>query len=98
MKYLLIVLLLAGCAKTASESATEAALAQVDAVEHAIKKECPQAKIDKDMDALRSGINSQLSTCELEQAKIQSDKIKWQTAFWALFIVMAVFFSKKVIK
>lgn len=98
MKYLLIVLLLTGCAKTASESATETALAQVDAVEQAIKKECPQAKIDKDMDALRSSINSQLSTCELEQARIQSDKIKWQTAFWALFLVVGVFSLKKIIK
>lgn len=98
MRYFIIILLLAGCAKTASQSATEVALNQVDAVEQTIKKECPQAKIDKDMDALRSSINSQLSTCEVEQARIQSDKVKWQTAFWALFIVMAVFLSKKVIK
>ena len=69
MRYFIIILLLAGCAKTASQSATEVALNQVDAVEQAIKKECPQAKIDKDMDALRSSINSQLSTCELEQAR-----------------------------
>jgi hypothetical protein len=95
MRYFIIILLLAGCAKTASQSATEVALNQVDAVEQTIKKECPQAKIDKDMDALRSSINSQLSTCEVEQARIQSDKIKWQLAFWCLAIVMLVFFLKK---
>lgn len=96
MKYFIIILLLTGCAKTASQSATEVALNQVDAVEQTIKKECPQAKIDKDMDALRSSINSQLSTCEVEQARIQSDKIKWQVAFWGLAIVMLVFFLKKL--
>lgn len=98
MKYFVIILLLTGCAKTASQSATEVALNQVDAVEQAIKKECPQAKIDKDMDALRSSINSQLSTCEAEQARIESDKVRWQFAFWALAIVVMAFFLQKTVK
>ena len=98
MKWILVLLLLAGCAKTASESATEAALSQVDAVEQSIKKECPQAKIDKDMDALRANIKSQLRTCESEQARIQSDKNKWQIAFFALLLVVVVWFGGKFVK
>lgn len=95
MKYILIILFLFGCAKTASESATDAALIQVDAVEHSIKKQCPQAKIDKDMDALRADIKSQLRTCEAEQARIQADKVKWQTAFFAMLVVIGVYFGSK---
>lgn len=97
MKYLLIILLLSGCAKTASETAADAALIQVGVVEQAIKKECPQAKIDKDMDALRATITSQLRTCEAEQARIQADKVKWEFAFFALLVIMAVWFGKKFI-
>lgn len=97
MRYLLIALLLTGCAKTASQSATEAALAQVDVVEQSIKKECPQAKIDKDMNALRASINSQLSTCEAEQARIQANKTTWQVAFFALLAIIGIWFGKKFI-
>lgn len=61
-----------GCAKTAPESATDAALIQVGAVEQAIKKECPQAKIDKDMDALRATIKSQLASCKSQNAELKA--------------------------
>lgn len=93
--FILTMMLLSGCAKTASESAADAALVQVGAVEQAIKKECPQAKIGKDMDALRATITSQLKTCEAEQARIQADKVKWQTAFFAMLVVMGVYFGSK---
>lgn len=95
MKYLLIILLLSGCAKTASESAADAALVQVDVVEQAIKKECPQAKIDKDMDALRADIKSQLQTCEAEQAKTRAEKAKWQMAFFTLLIAVGAIFWRR---
>ena len=91
------VMLLNGCAKTASETATDAALIQVDVVEQSIKKQCPQAKIDKDIDALRADIKSQLRTCEAEQARIQADKVKWEFAFFALLVIIAVWFGKKFI-
>lgn len=80
----LLSLCLCGCVKTASETATDAALSQVAAVEQQIKKQCPEAKIDKDMDALRASINSQLRTCESEQKRIQSEKSKWQVISLAL--------------
>ena len=98
MRYILIALLLSGCAKTASESAADAALIQVDAVEQSIKKQCPQAKIDKDMNALRADIKSQLRTCEAEQARIHADKVKWETAFFAMLAIVAVWFAGKFIK
>ena len=94
---ILLILCLVGCAKTATETATDAALQQVDAVEHQIKKECPQAKIDKDMDALRTSIKSQLATCELQRAKVESDKVKWQVAFFSLLIIVGVWFGKKFV-
>ena len=94
---LVIILLLSGCVKSASETATDAALAQVDAVEQSIKKECPQAKIDKDMEALRANIKSQLRTCESEQKRIQADKIKWQVAFFSLLVIIGLYFGKRFI-
>ena len=93
--FILTLIVLSGCAKTAPEAATDAALNQVGAVEQQIKKECPQAKIDKDMDALRSTIKSQLSSCEAQIAKVEADKAKWQIACFAMLVLIAAWFVKK---
>lgn len=94
---ILLILCLMGCAKTATETAADAALQQVAVVEQQIKKECPEAKIDKSMDALRSSIHSQLATCELQRAKVESDKVKWQVAFFSMLIIVGIWFGKKFI-
>lgn len=65
------VLLSGGCAKNASENAADASLGQVGVVEQQIKKECPTAKIDGAINALRSAIKTQLLTCESEKATLR---------------------------
>lgn len=71
MKYVLILLLLSGCAKNASESAAETSLHQVSVIEQQIKKECPTAKFDEQMNALRENIKTQLATCETEKGVLR---------------------------
>lgn len=97
---LLFILLLGGCAKTAPETATDAALAQVGAVEQAIKKECPAAKIDEQMNALRATVQSQLATCESQISVERSEKRTWQVVAGGLLLVIVAYFlgkSRKVI-
>lgn len=67
----LIALLIAGCAKTASETATEAALKQTDAIQQTILKQCPQAQINEPIAALKATIQSQLAACESEKGKLK---------------------------
>ena len=71
MKVLLILLLLTGCVKNASESATEASLHQVSIIEQQIKKECPAAKFDDQMNALRDSIKNQLAICEAQKGALE---------------------------
>lgn len=68
---LTVTLLLTGCAKSASETATETSLSQVNAIEQQIKKECPAVKIDEQMNALRDSIKTQLATCETEKRVLE---------------------------
>ena len=65
------MLMLYGCAKSASETATEAALHQTQAVYQQVKKECPTAKIDESIAALQATIKSQLAACESEKGKLR---------------------------
>lgn len=79
VKFILAILLglllfgffLTGCAKTASETATEAALQQTSAIYQQIKKECPAAKIDDQITALKATIQNQLASCEAEKGQLK---------------------------
>jgi len=92
MKKLLIALALIGCAKTAPELATETALNQVSAVEAKIKKECPQAKIDRDIIALQSSIKSQYASCE---ERLQTYKERNNTLIVIIIGMIIVFLAKQ---
>lgn len=70
-KIAIVTILLNGCAKTASETATEAALAQTVAIHQQIKKECPAVKIDDQIAALKATITNQLASCEAEKGKLK---------------------------
>lgn len=68
---LLVGLFLTGCVQNASETATETSLHQVSVIEQQIKKECPTAKIDESIKALKSSINTQLAVCESQKATLE---------------------------
>lgn len=95
---LFFTVLLSACAKTPQESATDAAMAQIGAVEHTIKKECPDAKIDKDMDALRASVQSQLATCESQISVERAKRRTWQVASFALMGLVAILLYIKILR
>ena len=68
---LIVAVLQSGCAKNASETAAEASLSQVNAIEQQIKKDCPMVNYDKQMESLRNSIKTQLATCEAQKATLQ---------------------------
>lgn len=70
-KIVIFALLLNGCAKTASETATESALAQTNAIYQQIKQQCPQAEINDSIAALKATIQNQLASCEAEKGKLK---------------------------
>lgn len=97
---LFCTLLMCGCAKTPQEIATDAVLGQVGAVEQAIKKECPQAKIDEQINALRDTVQSQLATCESQISVERSEKRTWQVVAGGLLLAIVGYIlgkSKKLI-
>lgn len=89
------LLALFGCAKTATETATEAALHQANAIEQQIKKECPQAKIDAPITALKATIENQLASCQAEQATLRA---KNNTLLAILFGLIAVIVAVNWVK
>lgn len=85
------MLLLSGCAKTASQTATEAALAQTAVLHQQIKKECPTANFDKEISALNTIIENQLASCEVEKGKLEEKNNTLLATLIGLIAVIVVF-------
>lgn len=97
MRYVLVMLLLFGCAKTPMQNITDSAQQQLNALEQSIKPECKSASTTEQINALRGTINSQLSTCESEMKRITADKIKWETIAIMLMIIIGVYVGRKFV-
>ena len=95
---LILTVLISGCAKTATQTITESALQQVNAIEQAIAPECKTTAVTSQINTLRDTIKTQLSTCELEKQKITADKIRWETTAVLLMIIIAVYISSKILR
>ena len=65
------ILCLYGCTKSPVETATDASLGQVDALQEQIKKDCPTVNYDKQINALRDSIKTQLATCESQMGQLK---------------------------
>lgn len=68
---LFLFILLYGCAKSPVETATDASLGQVDVLQEQIKKDCPTVNYDKQINALRDSIKTQLATCESQMGQLK---------------------------
>lgn len=96
MKYLLLLsVLLYGCAKTPTETATETALQQANAIEAKVAKECPQISTDKDFLALKGTIKTQLATCE---SYTETLKAKNNTLWLAIIAMIGLWLMANWVK
>lgn len=87
--------ILFGCAKTATQTATEAALAQTNAIYQQIKKECPTAKIDEPIAALKATIQNQLASCEAQMGQIKErNRTLWAVLIGLCAVIVAFNWAK----
>lgn len=68
---IVLLFLLSGCAKNASESATDTSLNNLHVIQHKIDKECPRADFTAEIMALESSIKNQLAVCETEKGNLR---------------------------
>lgn len=88
--FFLFILCLCGCAKNASETAAEASLSQVNAIEQQIKKDCPTVNYDKQMESLRNSIRTQLATCEAQKDTLKERNDTLLAILIGLIAIIAV--------
>ena len=97
-KIVTLAFLLNGCAKPATETITDSALQQVNAIEHSITAECKSTAITGQINALRGTIKSQLSACESEKSELKSDIARWRVISGALFGLLLLLLYIKILR
>lgn len=97
-KIVILAFLLNSCAKSATETITDSALQQVNAIEHSITAECKSTAITGQINALRGTIKSQLSACESEKSELKSDIARWKVISGALFGLLLLLAYIKILR
>ena len=93
-----LLFILSSCTKPVSNDLANNAINQATALEQSLPSDCATDSIKTQIKGIKSEINAITKACDTEKAEIRADKIRWQTAFWALFVVVGMFVLKKVIK
>ena len=83
---------------SASHDIADSAINATTAIEKSLPADCATDAIKTQIQAVKTQITAITKACETEKAEIRADKVKWQTAFWGLFVVVAAFVLKKVLK
>lgn len=99
MKYVLILLLLCGCAKQpVSETIAQNAVNTATAIEKTLPKQCATDVVKTQIESVKTQITAIVQACETEKAEITAEKIRWKWAFLGLLTVVLAFIAKKIMK
>ena len=93
-----VLFILSSCAKPVSNDIANNAINQATALEQLLSAECARESIKTQIKGIKSEINAITKACDIEKAEIRADKVKWQTAFWALAIIILAYVGKRVLK
>lgn len=95
----LLLFMLSSCGThTMSHNIADNTINQITALEQSIDEKCTTDAIKTQINVIKSQIKAINDACDTEKAELRAEKTKWQWAFWALFVIMAAYGFKKLIK
>lgn len=80
-----------------NHNAIDAVNSQVDALEQSLPVQCKTNAINTQFKAIREQTATIERDCQTAINKVDSERIKWKTAFFGLLLVIGVFTLKKVL-
>lgn len=97
---ILVIILIAGCAKQppASETIANSAQESLNAVTATLPKECKSDAVVAQINAAKTAINATVTACNNEKDTINADKHKYQLLFFGLLIIVLANIARKVLK
>jgi len=93
-------LLLCGCAKKPSvtENLANTAHQTIAAIQKDMPEECKTESNNIKFAIVDSLVDEIYQTCEIQKTSLVHDKIKWQSAFFALGLVFLAFLGRGILK
>ena len=96
--YVCLCFILCSCGNGyVSHDAVDNLHTSIDVLDASIPKECKTKSIELQIKGLKQQADTIKKDCDADIAKVKSDKVKWQTAFFGLFIIILVYVLRKVI-
>jgi len=87
---LLLCCLLCCCGRTSvTNSVVDTVNTSIVALEESLSKECKTKSIETQIDNIKKQVRLFSDACDTDVASVRADKVKWQTAFWGLVIIIA---------
>ena len=98
--FFLFILCLTGCAKKADpvDIITNTAHQQINAIRESLPPECKTAAIDEQLKAVDGTVDSAKATCETQKTALNSEKLRWQWAFFALVAAVGLYIARKIFR
>ena len=92
--------ILTGCAKNADpvDTIADTVHQQIGAIQESLPPECKTAAIDKQLKAVDGTVDSIKAMCDTQKAALNSEKLRWQWAFFALVAGIGLYFVRKILK
>lgn len=94
----LIGCLLCACSsKTPTQTATDAAIQAIDALEQSITPECKTASVDKQITALRTQVENTVTYCEQEKRVLELEKDRLLLVLFIMTAVVGTYITRRII-
>lgn len=94
-----LLICLAGCTRntSATETIADSAQQSLNTITNTLKPACKTEAIENQINATQASIKAMVKACESEKDAIIQEKIRWQWAFFALAIIIAIHVGRKVL-
>lgn len=95
---LLLSCILCSCTcATATHDIVAGVNTQLAALEESLPVECKTKAIQLQIDGIQKQTDGFEKSCDLLVNKMRGEKIKWQTAFFGLLLIIGLWFGRKII-
>lgn len=96
---LLLSCILFSCTQaTVTHDIVDGVNTQLAALEESLPNECKTKAIQLQIEGIQKQTDGFEKSCNLLVNKVRNEKVKWQTAFFGLLLIVALWFGRKLFR
>lgn len=96
MKKFVLLLLLSGCALSATDTAVKSTQDSLTVLEKSLTVDCKSELVNASLRSIKSQIDTIQTTCQAELSEVRAEKRLWQVLFGATAILILAYIGRKL--